>query len=115
MLRNLPPGRRIALIAAHPDLGSHHGSLTTESQAEQTAAGIRDLAAIERERFEVLNASYRERFGFPFVICAREHTKETIAAALTARLMNDRDAEISIAIDEIGKIATLRASEIVTG
>ncbi|MFN2529213.1 MAG: 2-oxo-4-hydroxy-4-carboxy-5-ureidoimidazoline decarboxylase [Candidatus Baltobacteraceae bacterium] len=114
MLRNLPPERRIELIAAHPELGTHRGALTSESKHEQTAAGVSDLRVRDRERFQVLNASYRERFGFPFVICARENTKETIAAALTARLMNGREAEISIAVDEIAKIASLRANEILT-
>ncbi len=115
VLGNLPSERRIELIAAHPELGAPRGALTRESKQEQTAAGVSDLAVRERERFEVLNASYRERFGFPFVICARENTKDSIVAALTARLMNDRDAEISIAVDEVGKIATLRLNDIVTG
>ncbi|MBC5815952.1 MAG: 2-oxo-4-hydroxy-4-carboxy-5-ureidoimidazoline decarboxylase, partial [Candidatus Eremiobacteraeota bacterium] len=114
VLQSLPREQRLALIAAHPELGTHRGVLTSESTQEQTAAGVSDLAARERERFEVLNASYRERFGFPFVICARENTKETIAAALTARLMNDRNTEISAAVHEIGKIAALRLNEIVT-
>ncbi len=113
LLRNLPAERRVELIAAHPELGTHRGALTNESKQEQTAGGVGDLDGRERERFEVLNASYRKRFGFPFVICARENTKQTISAALTARLKNDRDTEISIAVEEIAKIAALRVSEIV--
>ena len=106
-----PEERRVALIAAHPDLAgrvAREGRLTSASRDEQGAAGLDRLNADERARFDELNAAYRARFGFPFVICAREHTKESILAAMGARAGHDRAAEIATALDEIGKIARLR-------
>src|SRR5213596_551143 len=61
---------KLSLIRAHPDLiGDAH--LTAASQAEQASAGLRDVHAEEAARFREYNRQYRERFGFPFVICAR--------------------------------------------
>ena len=38
------------------------------------------------------NAAYREKFGIPFVVCVREHTKDSILANADARLGNTRRA-----------------------
>ena len=105
-----PLDRRIALIAAHPDLaGRMH--LSAASTAEQASAGLDRLSPEEAGRFEQLNGAYRDRFGFPFVICAREHDKSSILDALAERARNTRKAEIDIALVEIGKIARLRLRE----
>ncbi|HMQ35911.1 MAG TPA: 2-oxo-4-hydroxy-4-carboxy-5-ureidoimidazoline decarboxylase, partial [Chloroflexaceae bacterium] len=99
-----------------PDLaggGALGGRLTAESAGEQAAAGLTALSADELARFQVYNAAYKERFGFPFVICAREHKKDAILAAFPVRLANGRDDEIRTALDEIAKIAWLRLSDCV--
>ena len=67
----------------------------------------------EIARFEELNAAYRDRFDFPFVICARENKKESILAGFDARLGNSRESEIATALGEIAKIARLRLLDIV--
>ncbi len=99
--------RRVALIAAHPDLGRVE-HLTPASTGEQAAAGLNRLTPEETELFDTLNASYRARFGFPFVICVREQTKSSILEALEQRASNERETEIATALREIGKIARLR-------
>jgi OHCU decarboxylase len=111
-----PEERRVALIAAHPDLAgrvAREGRLTAASSQEQAAAGLDRLAPQEIARFDELNAAYRGRFDFPFVICAREQTKASILAALERRLRNDRATEIETALGEIGKIARLRLRDTV--
>jgi 2-oxo-4-hydroxy-4-carboxy-5-ureidoimidazoline decarboxylase len=103
--------RQIALIRAHPDLAGRvalAGALTAASSREQAAAGLTALSAAELEQFTRYNQAYKERFGFPFVICAREHKKEAILAAFPVRLANNRADEIYTALDEIAKIAWLR-------
>ena len=105
------PQEQIALISAHPDLAgrvAREGRLTASSRSEQAAAGLEALSADEIARFEAANAAYRARFGFPFVICAREHDKASILAALEQRGRNERATEIATALDEIAKIARLR-------
>ncbi|WP_369936760.1 2-oxo-4-hydroxy-4-carboxy-5-ureidoimidazoline decarboxylase [Xanthomonas tesorieronis] len=102
---------RLALIRAHPELAGKaaiDGSLTAASAAEQAQAGLDRLTAEEFARFHALNAAYRARFDFPFVICVRLTDKAGILAAMQARLANTRDAEMAAALDEIGKIARLR-------
>jgi len=102
---------KVGLIAAHPDLVgrfAREGRLTAESTAEQRAAGLDSLNAEEVVLFERYNQTYRERFGFPFVICARENRKETILSAFPVRLEHSRAEEIASALAEIAKIARLR-------
>jgi OHCU decarboxylase len=107
---------KMALIRAHPDLVgrlARQGRLTRESTAEQAAAGLLGLTPGDVAAFERLNAAYRERFDFPFIICARENKKDAILAAIPVRLENTRQAEIAAALGEIYKIARLRLSDAV--
>jgi 2-oxo-4-hydroxy-4-carboxy-5-ureidoimidazoline decarboxylase len=107
---------QVALIRAHPDLAgrvAREGRLTAASAAEQAGAGLGALTPAEVARFDADNRAYRERFGFPFVICAREHTKASILDALARRRNNERAAEIATALAEIAKIAKLRIEDAV--
>jgi OHCU decarboxylase len=116
-LMDAPEERRVAVIAAHPDLAgraAREGRLTPSSQSEQASAGLDRLTAEQQERFLQLNTAYRERFGFPFVICAREHDDRSIVAALEERTHNDREAEIATALREVAKIARLRIVDTVS-
>jgi 2-oxo-4-hydroxy-4-carboxy-5-ureidoimidazoline decarboxylase len=111
-----PIERKVALIQAHPDLVGHaarSGTLGAASAAEQAAAGLNNLTADEIATFERLNAEYQQRFGFPFVICAREHKKESILAGFATRMRNTREREIAAALDEIAKICRLRLADTV--
>ena len=111
-----PRPARVALIRAHPELAGKAaiaGDLTPESTREQHAAGLDRLTAEQHADLLALTAAYRERFGFPFVVCAREHTADTIIAAARARLANDPDAEERTALAEIAKIAALRLDDLV--
>ena len=102
---------KLALIRAHPDLAgkaARAGDLTDHSTREQASAGLDSLTDAEFERFEMLNASYRETFGFPFIIAVLDHTKDSILAAFESRLKNSKPAEIEEAIRNIGRIVSLR-------
>lgn len=102
---------QLALIRAHPELAGKAAidrTLTEASAAEQSSAGLDQLTPEEFSRFHTLNAAYRERFGFPFIICVRLTDKAGILAAMERRLDNDRDAEIATALAEIGHIVRLR-------
>ncbi len=108
--------RQVQLINAHPDLVGRtalHGMLTPESTGEQASAGLNRLSAEEIALFQTLNQSYREKFGFPFVICARLNKKDAILAGFSSRLNHSRDTEIKTALDEIATIARLRLEDLV--
>ena len=116
-LDRAPAERVLELVRAHPDLAGKAaiaGELTDASTREQASAGLDRLTPEEHRRFHALNAAYRQRFGFPFVVCVREHTRESILRAFEQRLGNDRDAELAAALAEVRKIASLRLSELLT-
>jgi allantoate deiminase len=102
---------QLRLIRAHPDLVGRlakEGRLGAASTKEQAAAGLAELSPEEAETFDRYNSEYHERFGFPFVICARKNRKEAILEAFPTRLSNDRETEIETALEQIGEIAWLR-------
>ncbi len=104
------------LILAHPDLGgrlAQQGLLSRESGEEQRAAGIDGLDGGSRATLGDLNAQYREKFGFPFIICAKLNSPETILAGMRQRLEGSLDEEVMRAWEEIKKIASLRLDAIV--
>ena len=110
VVREASDAERLALIRAHPEL-AEKVQLTDASAAEQASAGLDRLSAAEYARFHALNAAYRARFGFPFIICVRLADKAGILAAMEARLPNTPEQEIATAIDEIGKIVRLRLED----
>jgi 2-oxo-4-hydroxy-4-carboxy-5-ureidoimidazoline decarboxylase len=108
----LSQDEQIALIRAHPDLGSE-AKMADASVQEQAGAGLDRLTPEEFDRFQTLNAAYQERFGFPFVIAVRNHTKESILEAFDRRLENPSDTEIDQALEEITQIAEFRLLDLV--
>jgi len=102
---------QLELIRAHPDLAGKAqvaGELTADSTEEQSKAGLDQCTADEFERFQSLNASYKEKFGFPFIMAVRESNRSQILDAFASRLDNDYNAEFETALQEIHKIARLR-------
>jgi OHCU decarboxylase len=107
---------KISLIASHPDLAGKaaiDGNLSAMSVAEQAAAGLDKLSPEEYAEFSRLNSAYKERFGFPFVICAREHNKTSILAHFASRLDNPSETEIETGINEVLKILNLRLIDMI--
>jgi xanthine dehydrogenase D subunit len=114
-LREAPRERQLELIRAHPELAGREadeGTLTVHSRHEQASAGLDQLTADEAKALRGLNRAYRERFGFPLIICVREHTKDSIMECAAVRLEHSREQEIEIALAEIMKIARLRLSDL---
>lgn len=110
--------RQLALIRAHPDLvgrAALAGTLAPESAREQAAAGLDGLSPGEIVRFQRYNEAYREKFDFPFVICARLNKKASILSGFEQRLKNSRSQELQIALEEIFKIAELRLRDLISG
>jgi 2-oxo-4-hydroxy-4-carboxy-5-ureidoimidazoline decarboxylase len=103
----MTPAEQLALIQAHPDLGSRL-QMAPASIAEQAGAGLNQLNAAEYERFQQLNTAYQQKFGFPFVMAVKGQTKATILAAFEARLSHSPAPERQQALAEIAEIARLR-------
>ena len=115
-MREAPRERQLTLIRAHPELAgreAEEGELTAESSREQVTAGLDRLSKEEVSALRRLNRDYREAFGFPLVVCVREHTKDSILAWGEARLGHTRSDEVENALTEIAKIAHLRLHDLV--
>lgn len=103
--------QRLELVCAHPDLAGKaqiSGDLTVDSSVEQASAGLDQCTPDEYARFQSLNSSYKNKFGFPFVMAVRDSSRAQILAAFETRLGNDNDLEFETALEEIHKIARLR-------
>jgi 2-oxo-4-hydroxy-4-carboxy-5-ureidoimidazoline decarboxylase len=98
---------QLTLIRAHPDLGARE-PLTAPSAREQSGAGLDVLDAGEAARLRELNAAYREKFGFPFILAVRGVSKKDILKALERRVSSTAEAEFRHALDEIYRIALFR-------
>ena len=112
-----PAEARLALIKAHPDLADktqRAAGLTAESSAEQNSVGLDRLSDAEYEAFERVNNAYRAKFGFPYIVCVRRHTRDSILRDFERRLPNEATAEIATSIKEIARIAALRLDQMVT-
>ncbi|MDD2877407.1 MAG: 2-oxo-4-hydroxy-4-carboxy-5-ureidoimidazoline decarboxylase [Acidiphilium sp.] len=110
-----PEARRIALVRAHPDLAgkvARAGGLTPESALEQAGAGLDRLSSAQFARFEALNAGYRARFGWPFVICVRGRSAADILDAFECRMGGAPPTELDVALREIAAIAALRLTDL---
>ncbi len=103
----MPPETKLALIQAHPDLGTRV-AMAEASVAEQNQAGLTSLSPEEYDRFQSLNQQYKEKFGFPFILAVAGHTKTSILANFSQRLENSVDIEQRTALQEIETIARLR-------
>ena len=102
---------QLALIRAHPDLAGKlalAGELTAESTSEQASAGLDQCSAEELAAFTALNARYKERFGFPFIMAVKGCHRAEILDAFRRRVENPRDTEFGEALDQIARIARLR-------
>lgn len=108
---------RVAFYAGHPDLAgedARRGTMTEASIAEQGTLSLARLDTHEAERWSALNRAYRTRFGFPFILCIRRHTRESALQAFEQRLAHDRATELTTTLGEIAAITRLRLDRLVS-
>ena len=106
-----PREKQLALIKAHPDLAcapADEGKLTAESRSEQKGAGLDQCTPQEFAEFQRLNAEYKEKFGFPFIVAVKGLTRADILAQFRERINHAADDEFIVALEQINKIAYFR-------
>ncbi len=102
---------QLALIRAHPQLAGRAaiaGELTDASTREQHGAGLDRCTPAEFAEINALNDAYQARFGFPFIVAVKGHTRQSILAAMRARVGRDARAEFDEALTQIERIAGFR-------
>ncbi|RDV03766.1 2-oxo-4-hydroxy-4-carboxy-5-ureidoimidazoline decarboxylase [Undibacter mobilis] len=113
-VRAAPAEARQKLITAHPDLAgkaARAGALTPDSTREQLSAGLDRLSEADYARFHQLNDAYKAKFGIPFIVCVRRHTRDSILAEFERRLAQGGTAETDTALGEIFRIGALRLDQ----
>ncbi|MDX2097658.1 MAG: 2-oxo-4-hydroxy-4-carboxy-5-ureidoimidazoline decarboxylase [Leptolyngbyaceae cyanobacterium bins.59] len=111
IVQNFEAPAQLALIRAHPDLGSRL-KMAEASVKEQAGVGLDRLSAEEYDQFQSLNQAYKDKFAFPFIIAVRNHTKASILEAFHRRLQNGLETEQQQAIVEIIQIARFRLMDL---
>jgi 2-oxo-4-hydroxy-4-carboxy-5-ureidoimidazoline decarboxylase len=117
-LRAAPRERQLEFLRGHPDLAgkaARAGAVTDDSRREQASVGLDSLSEEAFARFHRLNDAYKAKFGFPFMICVRRHTRESILAQFERRLGNDASTEFAAALQEVFYITRLRVAGKVAG
>jgi len=107
------PAQQLALLRAHPDLGAR-ARMSAASVGEQAGAGLDSLTVEEFEHFHHLNAVYRARFGFPFLLAIKGFAKADILCSLAVRMESSPEDEFYEALREVYRIARFRLESIVT-
>jgi 2-oxo-4-hydroxy-4-carboxy-5-ureidoimidazoline decarboxylase len=118
VVRNASRREQHDLVSAHPDLAGKAaiaGEITEASKREQAGSGLGNLTPDEFVRFQELNAAYKAKFGFPFIMAVRGSNKTDILAGFVERLKNSPDQEFDRALEEIAKIAGFRLHELISG
>ena len=105
------PGEQLALLRAHPDLGTR-ARISRASESEQAGAGLDRLEPNEFERLTRLNSDYRDKFGFPFLFAVKGSTKHDILRALEQRLGASPADERRVALEQVSRIARFRLEDI---
>ena len=101
---------QLALIKAHPDLGSR-AAMAEASVQEQAGAGLAQMSTADYNRFQELNEAYRQKFGFPFVMAVKGHNTESILQTFEDRLENTVENEQTRSLSEIFQIAWFRLED----
>jgi 2-oxo-4-hydroxy-4-carboxy-5-ureidoimidazoline decarboxylase len=117
-LRAAPRERQLDFLRGHPDLAgkaARSGALTDDSRREQASVGLDSLTEEEFARFHRLNDAYKAKLGFPFMICVRRHSRNSILSQFERRLGNDAATEFAAALQEVFYITRLRVAGRVTG
>jgi 2-oxo-4-hydroxy-4-carboxy-5-ureidoimidazoline decarboxylase len=113
-LRSAPREHQLAFLRGHPALAAK-AALTEDSKREQASVGLDSLSDEELARFHRLNDAYKARFGFPFMICVRRHTRDSILMQFERRLDHDAATEFARALQEVFYITRLRVAAKVVG
>ncbi|MSP05700.1 MAG: 2-oxo-4-hydroxy-4-carboxy-5-ureidoimidazoline decarboxylase [Acetobacteraceae bacterium] len=115
-VRGMAPLERIAWLNTLPDLGAAmEQAINADAVAEHDGLALEQLDAARLARLRDGNAAYRARLGFPFILCARRHTRASLFHELAWRLRNDLASERACAMDQVFLITRLRIADRVSG
>ena len=113
-----PEPQQRAFLDGHPDLAgaaARTRAMAEHSTAEQASLGLDSLDDAGFARFAAMNDAYRARFGFPFLIGVRRHTRSSVLRTFARRLEATPEHELAAALREVFLITRLRIAGLVQG
>ena len=110
IFENTTKEKQLKILNAHPELADKTkiGSLTPDSQKEQSNAGLDQCSEDEFNEFRNLNDEYKKKFGFPFILAVKGRTKIEILNNFRQRVSSDANTEFNQTIKQVQQIASLR-------
>lgn len=102
----------------HPEIGDisslQKKFASTSNWAGQEQSGVNTAKKEVLERLSKGNKDYKQKFGFIFIVCATGKSALQMLELLEARLPNNSDFEIKIAMEEQAKITKIRLDKLLT-
>tara|TARA_B100000131_G_C17913321_1_gene531275 strand:- start:266 stop:760 length:495 start_codon:yes stop_codon:yes gene_type:complete len=102
----------LKILNLHPELAIEK-KLTSNSEAEQSKANLKECTPEEFNEFKKLNFDYKKKFNFPFIIAVKGRKKTEILNIFKKRINNSIDTEFQEAKNQVKKIAMFRLEEII--
>lgn len=103
---------QLALIRAHPDLGTR-ARMADASTAEQAGAGLDRLTPELFDKLTKLNNSYKTRFGHPFLFAVKGSAASDVVSALETRIEAGPEEEFEEALRQVYRIARFRLESLI--
>jgi 2-oxo-4-hydroxy-4-carboxy-5-ureidoimidazoline decarboxylase len=102
----------------HPKIGDLNSIKEKFASTAVFAAGeqssVKDASEKVLQSLAEANAAYEKKFGYIFIVSAAGKSAEEMLGILTARLNNNSEEEIKIAMEEQNKITRLRLEKLFT-
>ena len=105
-VQSATPEEQLALLRAHPDLGTR-ARMSSASTVEQAGARLDQLTPDECAELQ----TYRDKFGFPFLFAVKGSSKADIMEAVRRRISANALAEIAEALAQVYRIAWFRLED----
>ena len=102
----------LKILNLHPELAIEK-KLTSNSEAEQSKANLKECTPEEFNEFKKLNFDYKKKFNFPLIIAVKGRKKTEILNIFKKRINNSLDTEFLEAKNQVKKIAMFRLEEII--
>ena len=112
IFENIEKERHLEILNSHPELAVEK-KLTEDSKNEQKNASLNQCTDEEFIEFKKLNAEYKKKFAFPFIIAVKGKNKEEILNSFRQRITNNINLEFEEAKKQVKKIASFRLGEII--
>ena len=116
VLREAGREHQLSLINAHPELAGKlaiRGALTADSAREQAGAGLAECSPEEFSTLQHLNAAYRAKFGWPFIVAVKGLNRQQIIYEMTRRIERTSGEEFAEALAQILRIASFRLDDLI--